>query len=712
MYDVAYQYAILDWYDSVTSEAIDWDLKPEHLAFMTPRKKEELFGEPESLITVSVDLSDPDNPRLAEDPIEIGTVDAEMRYRLGHSYPANKTSNMTDYSITTHKSADAHHLAGLRDDAWGTANVQDRFTRWAQSDAAQQAIEDGIEDAWIIEALAELGEDDDAMERLKDTFLQKAGGEDEEFDALLTVRIKLPDEEEYRYPGEIDALNDVMVRQKADRLENVSVEDAGGEGVGYVTGEEGRVTGGSPGLLGTYGKKQREHFPNLSPSGEEAWRSRPLQHDVAAAVANADGIFDRFYSALGQSRRLYVLPYLAPNPESLDAATIEWFFEEVFDRLRDADGEAFEGAVKDIYYSVADAGAPSELPSLIGDVLSEDEAEAWDDIQFAIVLQVTGNPDRILFESRPATVYWPARLSDEHSRIAQETFRNEGDPIFGDISSEYPELLDPEVHLERQVLFGTYFEETTEPTRSSRESQETPRAGDFDDPRARRLERLLDGEPIALEPLLEEYLHKLVQDQNHQFGRDDVSLPFPTTSVLEQYVQLRALVAADLVTAAGDTDLDTTFTTTMSDTNSTQTDEQSREERLTEFIESHDALSNKQRESVFLLGALVGRISAYQRSPGIDVSSTLIRRYPIDYITRQTIQEVTSDVLRLNNTYSESDDRLSGIMNRRYTTRLTDAMLDRDPSEWELSQTELQWLYGLGIAYGTNDTSFDTEDEN
>jgi len=237
LYEVAWQYSLFDWYDSAQSKAIDWDLAPEHLAYLTPRAKSEMFGQEDSLIVVYANLSDPSEPKLRDEeeggPVEITTYTAEDRFRVGHSYPEGKTSNMTDYSITTHKNEDAHHIAGLRDDAWGTNNVQDRFTDWAQSEFAQSVKEEaGEEDAEILDALATLGDDEEAMDHLADSFLGLVDSEDEEIDALITVAVKLPNEPEYRLPGEVSVLNDVMTAKKAARLDSISVEDASGEGAG------------------------------------------------------------------------------------------------------------------------------------------------------------------------------------------------------------------------------------------------------------------------------------------------------------------------------------------------------------------------------------------------------------------------------------------------------------------------------------------------
>lgn len=704
LYEVAWQYSLFDWYATMRSGDIDFDLSPTHLAYLTPRAKSELFGEPDSLVVVSVDLSDPENPELAgdESPIEITIYTEADRFRIGHSYPANKTSSMTDYSITTHKGASAHHIAGLRDDAWGTNNVQDRFTDWAQSEAAQAVRERvGPEKQAVIDGLAKLGEDDTAMERLSDALIAEAGGEAVELDALITVRIRLPGEDEFRYPGEIPVLNEVMVEKKSERLESISVEGASGKGTGYLSTDERRVTGGSPGLFGMFGKKQREHFPDLDDKGTSAWRTRPLDFETAAAVAAADSIFEDFYRGLGSSRRLYVLPYLACRPAECSPDEFSWFCDRVFERLRNA-GEDFDEVVEEVMRNSAQpVNSETETELGFGDVGA---AESWERVRIATVHQVSGNPDRVFFSTLDAS-YRPAKLEDAHNAVLREVpFRRNGIFATSPVPSSSP-LLGQGLKLNRYILYGGYFDRTTEPTRSSEEANETPTAGDIDDYRMRRVRQFLTGDSLSVQDLLEHYLHKLIQEQNEAFGNDSEYIPVPVRSVVEQYVQIHALEATNALQSARGTIPQFTIDT-MSD------NQTSRDEQLEQFLDSHGALSEQYHRATFLLGALVGRVTAYQSQENI--SSTLVRRYPIDYLTKQTIKEVTKEVLQQDAEYAEAEERRSYWTNSRYTTRLTDTMLSSDPSTWPITDAELQWLYGLGIAYGLNDTSNDeqTDEEN
>ena len=65
----------------------------------------------------------------------------------------------------------------------------------------------------------------------------------------------------------------------------------------------------------------------------------------------------------------------------------------------------------------------------------------------------------------------------------------------------------------------------------------------------------------------------------------------------------------------------------------------------------------------------------------------------------------------MNNSYAEAEENRSYRTNARYTDRLADTMLAADPQSWRLNESELQWIYSLGIAYGLSDSSLYEEEE-
>jgi hypothetical protein len=353
----------------------------------------------------------------------------------------------------------------------------------------------------------------------------------------------------------------------------------------------------------------------------------------------------------------------------------------------------------------------------------------------------------VYFEHLQTDVYRPRAFEQARGTVVRElrsasTFSRR----VSQLQSGGFRLLDPAIRT-APVVFGSDFERTTAPTRSSHEVDGTPKAGDIDDVVTRLLDAFLGGDAVPRAALLEGYVHELVQTQREQFGSDD-GFEVPDARLLEQYVQFRALEAIGAVTAGtdggreaanstwlttprdesssadGSPTSDESSTTTAAtrpstgDTPVTQTESATetdgahddRDALLASFLADHAVLDDSDpHRATFLLGGLVGRISALQRRN--DISSTLTRRYPIDYLTKQSIKEVTKAVLDANETYIQSMDGLSGAYNRRYVEPLPDLMLAEDPSDWSVTQNELQWVYALGIAYGTNDISESEDDD-
>lgn len=188
---------------------------------------------------------------------------------------------------------------------------------------------------------------------------------------------------------------------------------------------------------------------------------------------------------------------------------------------------------------------------------------------------------------------------------------------------------------------------------------------------------------------------------------------------LSQYVQYQALARAGVLGMPGQQSSEATSPLTQPAQIETMTEPsnpaqqmaeeasfENREQRLDQFIETHPALAqNSERRGAFLLGALVGRLAAYQTSPEKDLSRTVMRQHPIDSLTLQRFSTTLSQVLDKNAVYSEEDENVHSIMNTRYVERLNDIVHKKPPTEWELSTSDLRMHYGLGLSYGRSDTS-------
>lgn len=645
--------------------------------YLSPDAAGDLVGE--DRLVVSKVIVEERTARLAEEPVAVTTYASEMERpstaglvtdvpRVAHA--KYESARGVDHSIT--------HVSGQTNGPEKHADhAIERLTRWPTEDAVETAA-DEHDDGWLLSALAALGRDGEAMDRVEE--LAEAKTVEGQF--LHTVAIRFADGEpattdrfveaaDWHLPGEIEVLQEAMVRRKTTKFHTKNdADDARGTGVCYVEGDQQEVYGVVDDPLKWYLSKQRERFPRLDP--DQAWRTQGLGRDAAIAAQNAT----TFLNACAETApgvSAFYFPYFEGVPEPGGA-------RELYRRLASrVNGERTQSPAVQLYFE-----------------RQTDSRASLEDLRFVFMVVYKYQKDRwrLLSFEPSATVQFGVRLGRAHHAVLNG-------PAFGDDGPlplrEGFELLNTgrgQGDFVDTVTRVDYFTQTCAPP----DDDDDPSSDDF---RFRAAADVVGGTPVAADELLDAYVEKLAA----RFDPDD-EYPFPTATVAMQHAQLSALANAGLLDADGPTDF--TTTTEMTDT-TTGEEEQSRSERLSEFIENHDALGGGERQGVFALGALVGRISRYQRSQ--DRSMTAVTRHPIDKVTKHSITEVATDVIDSNVVYS-SEEGYSGTMYAELMDEVVDGLLGREPNDWGLSTSDLRYHYAMGIAYGLNDrTTSDYSDE-
>ena len=212
---------------------------------------------------------------------------------------------------------------------------------------------------------------------------------------------------------------------------------------------------------------------------------------------------------------------------------------------------------------------------------------------------------------------------------------------------------------------------------------------------------IFSGNTINYEYLINSFLNAVIKSQRKGFKNNKTGL-FQTT-VIEQYALLCALSESDLL----QTNFSQRFILKQSK-NNMMAKNNSRDVQLKEFIKNHPPIDdNPELRSIFVLGGLIGRISQYQNRD--NVSATLDSKYPIDSITKSNIKRIAYAAIEKNRMYSQRDSYQG--MNSRYTEELLDSMLLSDKDSVSLSVTDIRWIYALGLTYGYQDTSSNTNEE-
>jgi hypothetical protein len=645
-------------------------LSAEYGPFLSPDAAAELVGK-ERLVVVRIDLSDRE-ATLADDPVRVvpyiesgsqPTQDGLVPDLQRVAHAKFEAARGVDHSIT--------HLSGQTNGPEKHADhAVERLTRWPSEDAVQAEASEH-DDGWVLETLDALGDDDTAMEQVANAVAERT----QEGQYLHTVALQIPDDTvgttdqfepdaTWHLPGEIEVLQEAMVRRKTAKFRAKNeATDASGDGTCYVGDTDEEVYGVVDDPLKWYLSKQMERFPRLDP--DQSWRTQGLGREAAIAAQNATTFLDACAeSAPGVSA--FYFPYLDRVPTVADARGIyRTLVQQADDRT---DGNAVAG---------------------LFETLRTGNGELARDLRFVFMVVNKYQKDRwrlLAFEPNGTTHYGLELASAHHDAVNSPLFGEDG-PLPLREGFDLLATRDPREWL--SVVTGVrYFARTCSPP----DGDDEPSSDDF---RFRATAEVVAGRPVDAESLLSAYVDRIAD----RFDAD-AEFPFPGATVAEQHAQLTALANSGLLDATADTDY--TVDLTMTGTTTESDEEMNRTERLDDFIERHDALSGGERQGVFALGALVGRISRYQRRK--NRSMTAVKQHPIDKISHHNVTQVATEVVDANVVYSD-EEGYTGTMYAELMEEVVDGLLERPPSDWNLTTEDLRYHYAMGIAYGLNDSS-------
>ncbi|USZ68375.1 hypothetical protein NGM10_01220 [Halorussus salilacus] len=644
----------------------------EYAKYLTPDAAEDLLGKP-SVLAVRVDLRG-ETPTLdADRPVVCWQYTEDLIPRLSHSKYASARG--VDHSLT-HKSGRDNEREKL------AAHARDRLTRWPTEDAVREVAEDH-DDGWLVDALATLGESESVRDAIS--------GSDripDERTMLVTVAFRLDADErnvartaaydgseKWHLPGEFEVFQEAMAARKTRKFKAKNeADDAVGLGTCFVNDTDEAVYGVVDDPLKSYLSKQAEKFPRFD--SDESWRTQPMGRDAAIAAQNAETFLDACQYSGARGASVYYLPYLRKTPDADDAKRLF----TVLAKLTNVDGDRSRTPVERTYES-AD-GVPDHLRYAVL-VVHKYQKDRW----------------RLVAGSTNVSDVETSKLGAAHRAVLEG-------PSFGDggafqTNDEWaltnPDR--PESAFTGMVSKPGYFFRTCAET-----DDDEPSA---DDLRFRATVAAISGGTIRIESLLESYVERLAEEFDTSDGW------FPRDLVASQYAQFAALAERGVVEASGETtrilEQAPDMTPEMSGT------EPSRIEKLDEFIDRHPALEirddyeNYERRGAFVLGALVGRVTQYQRYE--DKSMTAVKRHPIDNLTKHNVARTATDVVGLNVTYGSEDGGSSRIRDE-LAGRVCDDLQHADPEDWDITTQDLRFHYAMGIAYGLNDTSDYEEEDN
>lgn len=707
MYDVGLLYAAASKFDLYQKDNFPTDVPAKHVFLMTPYAKRSWLGDEYSVTELNIDISG-DTPELGDKPVTFSTYTEDSMFKLGiYKNPSGGSS--TNFSITNQTSNSGESPESL---ANTERHIAKRFTNWPYSPGAEQLIENNHDDAWIFEELRQFGETEENIEELKDAIIRLAPYENETH-SFITVRVKTESDGEYRYPGEIAGFNKAAVINKKHKLGEKGTQLTGvntvGDGVGLVSNEAGDVYGATGGLLGQYSKKKVDKFPHLN--HKKSWYAHPVSPETALLLTDSTDSIERF-SVYVNGFDVYYLPY--PSDTVITPEVFARFYQDVYRPLGTAAAKAQSDS--DVRYaqrliSILSTTDAVELETQSDSNVGADpwesgafeSAESSDTLTLKLLNLVhTGggsDPDRLYQADNDAQLELVSELNTAYNTVRSGL---QSRTVFGETNfGTYPFPNTDFNSIAVAVLERRLFEDLT---------ANVPRvvtSGTADDrgettsaPTLEWYRQLMMSKELSVDQLLREYTNKLRKEARKEAG--DEQTAGVQKFVLAQYEQLMTLEVCDLLSEsllAGDsTDREQQLQSMNEDNTSNDNDE-----ALEQFISDHEILrENQEARAVFLLGALAGRISAFQHNKG--VSQKLTDAYSVENMNVASIERIADEVLAKNQQYISAYSSLGPKYNKRYVSRLQ-LLLDNNPDEFDIPDVRARWIYALGISYGTGDSS-------
>lgn len=664
IYDITSVLGLCSYVDTAITQNIPLDVA----MYADLKRVEQHISEPDTLLLINFKTDQ--NGELKLDNVTLEALSENEVIK--HIY--NEKSSTNDLSLT--QRATGNTVEELFERKSMTYSQVYR-TLFSWPNQADQVMSNSPQ--WLL-GLKNISETDRTwaeIDRKCRTLLNKNSGN---FEGLVSITID--GKEPYELPQYMDVLRQVVFE---DKKEN-NGERSFGESIDYVTKENTSVIGVNDSdeyPWDYHTSKIYEQYSQINP--ENGWRQKPISLETSLLISAGSSIIDDLNVSMvyGKGAAIIIDQFIVPFVSGDYKMTELWNWYRNVQKYRNINNT--NEYLSRVYPKPEDVSG-EEIDSVLGESTNKEQLTKNQDPtdSLYISVQIQGNKNTESY----SYITTKNRSSVVHNK-AKEIIAEKLEPLYTESSGVISSSI--QIHQTTATLFNPQWYVENVCGQDTKKEQRDPNSVEYQIVRA-----LLSGEPVSYMQVIESFNHR----QNAEFHDFDFGAKNYSESqaflklVSQQYLVLELLKELDLISQ--DLLLVNYDNLSMSNSENSNTDVEPDEY----LKDDYGHITETEAKYPFLLGRIVGAVS-YHQVENNDISTPAYMQYPVDYINKATYLKVVPQITQKLLQYVSKEDggslsyTLKGDLDQLQT-----ALQAKNPKEFNISDSEIQYYYSLGLVDG------------
>lgn len=541
---------------------------------------------------------------------------------------------------------------------------------WIQEDKVQEYINDEKVDSnkSILSDLMDISGNEEIIEKIRKDIEKKISNNPTE--CLVTIRVK--EDSEWKYPGDYNELVEAMKYRRLSKNSSKTNFDVVSKGRGktHISNQEDNLVGTPEDPLNIFSTKQQSTFTNLL-NDESSWTSNPISFNESLHISLSEEIINNLYLNIFYNN-VYFIPYITGKPtvkkSKLMYKIVNNMKEDYIrgmlmtDKL---DLDTQQGELN--YYSIM----------LEGIELATDVTKTIPKLRRPYILELAEDyKDCIHKFIGNESIFLDINIKD--SSQLKNSYESDDQYVFTvDYALGMDNTNNWNLPIYKKIIYGDWIKESFNSGSQNDEFSEN-------DTRSVLYQNTLNQTEFSWNILINEFLKQILDNESENL-KDNNSVT-DKRLILHQLSMLETLNKNNIINYPQNENEEK-----VNNLENKQNGMKDPAIELKDAIKSLPEDTNDTHRFAFSIGAIVGRLSEYQRSQR-KMNKTIINDHPISRMNSDRLKLAVSDFVDKSSVYN-----LFGYSDQ------VNVVKDIHPNLEDIShqdENDIKYFYALGVAFG------------